>query len=239
MTAPARARELDQPVWHALSGPHRALSVSHGGAARYRPTVAPFAALPPVASAQDWGDLTAVAGDDPLVLFGLAREVPAGWDLLGQFDVVQMTAPTGFGRRHPDIERLTEADVPAMVDLVAEARPGPFSVETYRCGAYYGIKEDGRLVAMAGERLTTPSWTEISAVATRASHRGRGLATRLMEVVAHGIREAGRSPFLHTGATNAGAIRLYEHLGFTVRDTANVVQRVRRAGVDAPVPPLH
>lgn len=231
--------ELDQPAWHALTGPHRPLGVARGEAVRYRPTVAPFAALPPVESAQDWRDLAGIAGQDALVLFGLPRDVPEGWDLLGQFDVVQMTAPEGFGRPDPEVTRLTVDDVPAMLEIVAEAQPGPFSVETYLCGAYYGIKEGDRLVAMAGERLTTPSWVEISAVCTRDSHRGRGYATRLMETVAHGIREAGRRPFLHTGAGNTAAIRLYEHLGFTQRDTANVVQRVRVAGVDAEPAPLH
>lgn len=221
--------QLDQPAWHALSGPHRPLGITQGNAARYPATIAPFAALPPVETQEDWADLAAIAGEDQLVLFGLPRTVPAGWELVGQFDVVQMLAPDGFGREHPDVVRLGAEDVPAMVDLVAEAQPGPFSAETYRCGAYYGIKEDGHLVAMAGERLTTPAWTEISAVCTRESHRGRGYATTLMESVAHGIRAAGRAPFLHTGAANVAAIRLYEHLGFTRRDTANVVQLVRVA----------
>jgi ribosomal protein S18 acetylase RimI-like enzyme len=31
------------------------------------------------------------------------------------------------------------------------------------------------------------------------------------------IRERGEVPFLHAAGTNTGAIRLYEHLGFTVR----------------------
>ncbi|WP_062294636.1 GNAT family N-acetyltransferase [Demequina phytophila] len=222
--------ELDNPAFHALSGAHRPLGIRRGEAARYRRTVAPFAALPPQPTAQDWADLAAVTGQDEVVLFGLPVEVADGWEELGRFDVVQMTAPDGFGRTHPDVVRLTAEDAPAMVDLVAEAQPGPFSSETHLTGAYYGIKEDGRLIAMAGERLTTPGWTEISAVGTRETHRGRGLATRLMEAVAHGIHAAGRRPFLHTGAGNTTAIRLYEHLGFTRRDTANVVQRVRVAG---------
>ncbi len=223
------SHELDQPVWHALNGQHRPLGLHRGAASRYRPTVAQFAALPPVASAADWEDLAALAGEDQLVLFGLPRAIPDGWDTVGTFDVVQMVAPDGFGRPHDTVERLTADDSAAMVELVAQVRPGPFAPETHLCGAYYGVREDGRLVAMAGERLSTPGYVEISAVCTLESHRGQGLATRLMETVAHGIRAGGRTPFLHTGAANTAAVRLYEHLGFTHRDTANVVQLIRRA----------
>ncbi|WP_062528599.1 GNAT family N-acetyltransferase [Demequina rhizosphaerae] len=222
--------ELDHPVWHALSGAHRPLSVRQGEAARYRPSVARFAAVPPGDRAQDWADLAPLAGDDELVLFGLPHDVPPTWEEVDRFEVVQMTVPTAFGRPHADVVRLTADDAPEMLTLVEETQPGPFLEETHLLGAYYGVKEDGRLVAMAGERLTTGSWTEISAVCTRDSHRGRGLATTLMEVVAHGIREAGRQPFLHTGASNATALRLYARLGFERRDTANVVQIVQVAG---------
>ena len=223
MTDPS---ELDHPVLHALSGPHRGLGLHRGHAARYRPTVARFAALPTRPGPGDWDDLAALTGDDELVLFGLPHDVPAGWAEHARFDVAQMVAPDGFGRRHAGIERLTAADAPAMVALVEETQPGPFLEETHLIGAYYGVKEDGVLVAMAGERLATPSWVEISAVCTRASHRGRGLATRLVEEVAAGIRGTGRRPFLHTGARNDAAIALYERLGFARRDAGNVVQRI-------------
>ncbi|MDN4475317.1 GNAT family N-acetyltransferase [Demequina sp. SYSU T00192] len=231
--------ELDHPVWHALSGAHRPLSIRRGEAARYRPTVASFAAIPPGDDARDWDDLAAIAGGDEVVLFGLPREVPSGWEETAHFEVVQMTVPESFGRRHEGVVRLTADDAPAMLALIAEAQPGPFFAETHLMGAYYGIKEDGRLVAMAGERLTTGSWTEVSAVCTRDTHRGRGLATVLMEVVAHGIREAGRRPFLHTGASNATALRLYDHLGFEARDTGNAVQIVRVAGSTGAAATLH
>ncbi|SEJ12024.1 GNAT family N-acetyltransferase [Demequina mangrovi] len=231
--------ELDHPVWYALNGPQRRLAVTQGRAARLPTTIGPFAAVPPDATAQDWADLAEIAGTDTLVLFGAPREVPPEWAEVETFAVAQMAAPEDFGRLHDGIERLAADDAQAMLDIVTETEPGPFATETYRTGAYYGIREGERLVALAGERLVTPSWTEISAVCTRDSHRGRGLATRLMEVVAHGIREAGRQPFLHTGAGNAAAIRLYEHLGFTHRTRDNVVQLVQAPGVEATPLSLH
>jgi predicted GNAT family acetyltransferase len=84
-------------------------------------------------------------------------------------------------------------------------------------GAYYGIRRGGRLVAMAGERLRPPGWTEISAVCTDEEHRGQGLASRLVLHTAAGIGSRGDTPFLHAAAVNTGAIRLYETLGFTLR----------------------
>jgi predicted GNAT family acetyltransferase len=84
-------------------------------------------------------------------------------------------------------------------------------------GAYYGIRRQGRLVAMAGERLRPPGWTEVSAVCTDPEHRGQGLAGRLVRHTAAGVAARGETPFLHAAAGNTGAIRLYESLGFTLR----------------------
>jgi predicted GNAT family acetyltransferase len=84
-------------------------------------------------------------------------------------------------------------------------------------GTYLGIRYDGELVAMAGERFHPPGWTEISAVCTAPEHRGHGLATRLVRALVHGIRARGETPFLHAAGTNVTAIRLYESLGFRLR----------------------
>lgn len=108
-------------------------------------------------------------------------------------------------------------DVPEMLDLVARTEPGPFRPRTIELGTYVGIRDQGNLVAMAGERLRLPSWTEISAVCTDHAYRGRGLATRLLRTVVSGIRVRGEVPILHASADNANAIRLYENLGFRIR----------------------
>ena len=117
----------------------------------------------------------------------------------------------------PEAVELGPADVPEMLDLVERTRPGPFLPRTVELGTYLGIRRGGVLVAMAGERLHPPGWTEISAVCTDPDHRGEGLATRLILAVAHGIRARGEQVFLHTGAANIHAIRLYESLGFRLR----------------------
>ena len=84
-------------------------------------------------------------------------------------------------------------------------------------GSYLGVRRAGRLVAMAGERLHPPGWTEISAVCTDPDFRGQGLGTRLVQAVGHGIRHRGDRPMMHASQSNTNAIRLYEALGFEIR----------------------
>ncbi|WP_079063318.1 GNAT family N-acetyltransferase [Peterkaempfera griseoplana] len=207
---------LDNPAWAALSGPHRRFAEIRGRAARYPSDVTPFVALADPADPQAWDDLAALVG--PGTATSLPRTLPPeGWEVLWTIPGVQLV-DTGL-RAEPDpaAVRLGPADVPEILDLIARTEPGPFLPRTVELGSYLGIRHQGRLIAMAGERLRPPGWTEISAVCTDPAHRGKGLATRLIRAVAAGIRERGDVPFLHTAASNTGAIRLYESIGFTLR----------------------
>jgi hypothetical protein len=77
----------------------------------------------------------------------------------------------------PDAARLGAADVPEILDLIDRTQPGPFRRRTVELGTYLGLRSaDGRLIAMAGERLHPAGWTEISAVCTDPAHRRKGLA---------------------------------------------------------------
>jgi predicted GNAT family acetyltransferase len=115
-----------------------------------------------------------------------------------------------------------------MLDLVARTQPGPFLQRTVELGTYLGVRRDGALVAMAGERLHPPGFTEVSAVCTDPDHRGQGYAARLVQAVVAGIKERGDIPFLHATATNTNAIRLYEALGFRLH--RRPVFKVTRVG---------
>ncbi|MGR6917457.1 GNAT family N-acetyltransferase [[Actinomadura] parvosata] len=229
---------LDHPVRSALTGPHAGFAERRGGVLRYPPEVSPFTALPAAPSGQDWADAAALAG--PGAMFSYAADVlpPAGWEVVIRVPAVQMVgdgtlardgvaAPGGVAT--PDgvaasegadeVVRLTAADVPEMLALVEVAQPGPFLPRTVEMGVYLGIRRRGELVAMAGERLRPPGWTEISAVCTHPAHRGQGLAARLVLAVAAGVRARGETPFLHAATSNTNAIRLYERLGFRPRRT--------------------
>ncbi|GAA4724894.1 GNAT family N-acetyltransferase [Phytohabitans rumicis] len=213
------AHILDRALWASLSGPHAHLAEVNGQAMRYAPDVAPFAVLRPDHDGRAWDDLaelvgpgerTALAGADPTA-------PPAGWEVDDAIDGVQLVDSTLRATPDPEAVPLGPDDLPEMLDLVARTEPGPFRQRAIELGAYLGIRRDGQLVAMAGERLHPPGWTEISAVCTDPAYRRLGLATRLIRAVAAGIRGRGETPFLHAAASNTTGIRLYESIGFTLR----------------------
>lgn len=220
---------LDNPAHASLTGPHAALATSRGLARAYAPEVCAFSALPDDPTEADWADLAALTGPDcTAVLFALETSPPSGWTATFSVDGVQLVDERMDARPDPEAVVLGPADVPEMLDLVDRTRPGPFGPQTLTMGTYLGFRRDGVLVAMAGERMHPPGWTEISAVCTDADHRGQGLGARLVRAVAVGARARGERSFLHTTATNAGAIRLYEALGFVER------RRLRFAGFAPP-----
>ncbi|CAG7621933.1 GNAT family N-acetyltransferase [Actinacidiphila bryophytorum] len=213
----AEPHVLDNAAWAALNGPHRHLAQTVGSAARYRTDVSPFVAVADPGQPQSWADLADLVGAGNSFAIAGVQTLPDGWDTGQSGQGVQMVATAVEARTDPEAERLGPSDVPEMLALVERAKPGPFLPGTVEMGAYYGIRRGGRLVAMAGERLRPPGWTEISAVCTDDEHRGQGLASRLVLHTAAGIGARGDTPFLHAAAVNTGAIRLYESLGFTLR----------------------
>jgi ribosomal protein S18 acetylase RimI-like enzyme len=214
----AGAHPLDNPVRAALLGPHARFAERRGGALRYPADVSPFAALPAEPGDADWADAAALAGPGGIVMLaGVTAPPPAGWEVVTRIPGVQMVDDGVAASPDAEAVPLGAADVPQMLGLVARTGPGPFLPRTVELGTYLGIRHGGGLVAMAGERLRLPGWTEISAVCTDEACRGRGLGTRLVLAVAAGIRARGETPFLHAMASNANAIRLYESLGFRLR----------------------
>ena len=121
-----------------------------------------------------------------------------------------------------DVVLLGDADAPEMLALAQLTQPGPFLARTHVMGTFRGIRIDGRLAAMAGERMRTPGYTEVSGVCTHPDFRGRGLARRLSAIVANAIQARGETPFLHAWKDNHPAIALYEQLGFRLRAEVNV-----------------
>ncbi len=230
---PTGEAPLDNPAYAALGGPHARFAQVHGRARRYPADVAPFLALPSPPSAQDWQDAAELVPPGTYVAgrYG-GDELPDGWQVVQAFELVQMIGERVSGLDCPEAIPLGPADVPEMLELVAQTEPGPFLTRTIELGAYLGIRRDGALVAMAGERFRLDGWTEISAVCTRPDHRGQGLASRLMGVLIAGIQLRSERAFLHAMASNTGAIRLYEELGFRVRQTATLTVVTREARRD-------
>ncbi|BFV60016.1 GNAT family N-acetyltransferase [Kitasatospora sp. CMC57] len=210
---------LDNPVVAALAGPHAEFAEQQGRAVRYARDVTPFHGLPDEPRAADWADLAVLAGPGAVVLLAVDAAVspPGDWEVAFRIEGVQLVGADVVGKADPETVRLGPDDVPEMLALVERTRPGPFLARTVEMGSYLGIRRDGVLIAMAGERMHPPGHTEISAVCTDPDHRGEGLASRLVLAVAAGIRERGEIPFLHAAGDNTNAIRLYGTLGFRLR----------------------
>jgi ribosomal protein S18 acetylase RimI-like enzyme len=212
---------LDNPVWHALTNQQSTFALGDNQARRFPPDVAPFGALAAtdesmsdrLAALMSSGDAVALIGRRPpaLGVLVLASEVPLvqmvhdGRTLLKSYEAT------------PEITSLSSRDVPQMLELVDITHPGPFLPRTIELGSYLGVRKDGRLAAMAGERLHLPGYREISAVCTHPMFQRRGYARQLVIQLTRKIRDEGDSPILHVVSGNTGAISLYESLGFERR----------------------
>jgi predicted GNAT family acetyltransferase len=104
-----------------------------------------------------------------------------------------------------------------MLELAAATEPGPFLPQTIEMGSYFAIRaSDGRLVAMAGERLRSTTFTEISAVCTHPNFAAADMQRALTTFLAAQILAAGKTPFLHVKSEN-GAKVVYHKIGFRLR----------------------
>lgn len=210
---------LDNAPWHALEGPHARFAIGDDHVRRYHPEVAPFIAVRSWDEPRVWDSILSIVGPSAeLAISGADPELPPGWEALWRGNGVQLVE-TGLLHPAPDPEAvvLGADDVPEMLALVERNRPGPFLPRTHELGRYVGIRREGRLIAMAGERLHPNGWTEISAVSTDPEYRRQGIASRLVLDIAFHIQERGDRALLHAAADNVNAIRAYEKLGFALR----------------------
>jgi predicted GNAT family acetyltransferase len=229
---------LDNPIWHALSTEQSALAQGDGLAKRFPIDVAPFGGLIDQSlSAYNAleeilpGAVTALALDTEPIL-------PAHWQMVHRGKMYQMMDESplrGVNQAEDNqvFRELTKADVPEMLALTKLTEPGPFLPRTIELGAYLGIHDAGSLVAMAGERLRLPGFTEISAVCTHPHYQGRAYGKSLLSALISRIKRRGETPFLHVKTENVTAVRLYEKLGFKRRAELHLAV-IKHAGAATP-----
>ena len=217
---------LDNPVWHALLGPHRPVAIGHGLARHYPRDMAPFSAIAE-ASDDAYADLARdlPSGTEARLFRPDDEPLPRGWEQLDRFPLLQMVAHAAPDATSDAVSLLTEIDTGAMMDLVAIAKPGPFGPRTPSLGRYVGVKEGDRVVAMAGERLRLPGHVELSAICTHPEVRGRGYGAALTQALMRMALDGGDVPFLHVRPENSSAVALYKRLGFETRRELVVLWR--------------
>lgn len=211
---------LDNPIWAALTTRQATFAEGDELARRYPAEVTALAALKHHAP-EAFESLASTTKGDAVALFCFAPvTIPAGWKTIHTSNLVQMICETpnlDADQNDSLIEELTAADTDEMVALTKLTNPGPFGKRTRELGLYLGIHQQGRLAAMAGERQRLPGYTEVSAVCTHPDFQGRGYARVLISALLVKIIARGEIPFLHVREDNAGAIRVYEKLGFKTR----------------------
>lgn len=210
---------LDRPVWNSLISHRAPFALGDGPARRFTPQIGPLTGAVD-ASPESLAAIAALPCDEAGLLSLEADPVPAppGMTVAVEAVGVQMVADRLIPA-DSDLAwiNLTDDDAAEMLALATLTKPGPFAAETHRLGQFIGVKQDGVLIAMAGERMRLPGFTEVSGVCTHPDHRGKGYAAALMRAVMARIIATGETPFLHAYASNTGAIALYETLGFRVR----------------------
>jgi predicted GNAT family acetyltransferase len=222
---------LDRPVWSALDTRHASFAQGNNLARRYPSSIVPFAAIADD-SAENLQALDKLvpSGESVLLLQADAIVLPAGLASVSTASGVQMVAELPLQNVSDQrVQRLTEDDAAEMLALASITRPGPFTLRALSLGDFWGVKVEGRLVAMAGERMKQPGYCELSGVCAHPEFRGSGFGRLLSLFVANQIIRRGEIPYLHAYANNAAAIRLYESTGFRLRSIMNVavVQRTR------------
>ncbi|PCE23227.1 GNAT family N-acetyltransferase [Paraburkholderia acidicola] len=227
--------DLDRPIWAALNTHQAHLGYGDALVRRYHPDVAPFAALASETPAAYQALRQLLLPHEQAALLQSAEPIDAIDGLqLTPVGVIHQMIASRVNATHADnaeVIRLGNADAKDMLDLTQKTKPGPFGKRTHEMGHYIGIRDHGRLIAMAGERMHVAGYVEISAVCVDDDYRGRGLAGRLMNVLRSEIEHRGETPFLHVLSHNTSAIGLYERLGFSLRRTFHLI----RIGHTSPV----
>ena len=221
------AHPLDRPIWSMLTGRQAHLAEGEGGALRIDRGYGVFGVAADTGAAAQAALAALVPEEGEIwIVEGEPWPVPDGTREVKRAVLAQMVAegpPPAPRDGEPAILALGDGDAAEMAALADHAKPGPWGPTTHRYGPFFGIRENGRLLAMAGQRILVPGMAEVSGVATWADCRGRGLARALIGHVMREMVARGETPFLHSYADNAGAIGLYESLGFRIRRQVHVL----------------
>ncbi len=214
---------LDNVIWQALTTRQTQFAEGADRARRFIREVTLLGAIsePTPQGYADFARVVGIGGTGAL-FSDVPYEPREGWEYVAGGPLLQMVCEKGIKasaaiNSADAILDLSLQDSPEMIALTSLTKPGPFGARTHELGTYLGIRREGKLVAMAGERLKVPGYTELSAVCTHPDHTGQGYARVLMTEIMRLIRDRGETPFLHVRGDNTRAIDVYKLLGFRER----------------------
>lgn len=229
---PVDLSKLDNPAWYALTETHADFALGTGELKRYDPSIVLFSGYSPEAKNITRQFDEVYEPGDSFFLFDEFPALPSNYEIETVVQCMQMVCekpvPVAITE---NILPLDKTNWDEMYALVSEVFPGYYLPNTPVMGGYFGIFKEGKLVAMAGERLCMHGLTEISAVVTHPTHQGRGYAQQLVTHLDDKNLQAGFIPFLHTGSNNERAIKIYELLGYKKRRIIPVTKIKRRGPI--------
>ncbi len=203
--------ELD---WDSLNGLHSVYAIKQGYACVHKDGFGHYGAISEY-SEQAYRDLASIVKPGRMILVVGGEkyiELPE-WKRVATFPGHGMILETPVKLPELDYVELSPSDAEEMVGLSRKADMS-FYPRAVEMGTFYGIRNNGSLVSMAGEGMALEGYTEVADVRTHPDFRKRGLGGGLTQLVSHHIQEKGETPFLRVRADNTGAIRLYKKLGF-------------------------
>lgn len=211
--------QLDNPAWHALASEHQHFAIGEEQAKRYAPNIVSFIAFATPSPELPLSLDPFMAAGESFFIIGDLPPLPANWVMQNELVCLQMVCETPIEVMPdaPVIHSLSEADKMEMHALVQKVQPGYYLPDTHKMGNYFGIRQEGLLVAMAGERMRLYGFSELSAIVTLPDFTGRQYARHLITHLVNRNLAAGNIPFLHVSQTNMRAIGLYERLSFVTR----------------------
>jgi len=217
---------LDNITWFTLTGPHAVYASGAKHARRYAAGFSPIVgfadpARPDFAALEPYCE-----PDEHLYCPEWKGEAPAGWCIHLEKSLFRMVWEEAMPEadEFPDAIRLGPQHADQALELAQLTNPGPFGPRTIELGEYFGWFENGRLAAMAGERMYAGTLREVSGICTHPDFRGRGLASRLTLKLIRREMQRGETPFLHVMGDNPTARQLYWKMGF--RDYCETTLRV-------------
>lgn len=209
---------LDNPVWQALQTTHQSFAQGTSQVKRYPAGTLQFLGCADPASADINEILPWTTAGEQLIMIGELPVLPDNWALVRQLDCIQMISDeTALVAVTAPVIALDEKDIPDMLALINQVQPGFFFKDTPLLGQYYGIRQEGQLVAVAGERTKVTGMVEVSAVCTHPAFTGRGYAQQLVAHIVNNNVAAGNALYLHFLTSNERARKVYELLGFKDR----------------------
>jgi ribosomal protein S18 acetylase RimI-like enzyme len=141
-----------------------------------------------------------------------------GCEAHGLHDKMVLANPSALeGLDTTQVQQFSPSDISELEAFYRASYPGNwFDARMLETGYYYGLREEGEIVSVAGVHVYSPAYgvAALGNIATRPDLRGRGLASRVTARLCQALLDHIPLIGLNVKADNRPAIASYRKLGF-------------------------